>query len=152
MNSVNVSDNEIRSRFGILVDKTARAMMKSIHHALNGKGYDVTPEQFVILVALWEKNGQSQRELADILEKDKTTLTRVLDNMEKRGLVIRCHDDADRRIRKITLTAKGKDFEKKLMGLVMDGILKATGGITGEDLHACNLVLEKICDTILKSG
>ena len=56
---------------------------------LRHAGYDVTCEQWSVLVNLGKKNGQSQQELAGLICKDKTSVTRLIDNMEKHSLVVR---------------------------------------------------------------
>ena len=71
------------------------------------KAVDLTYAQFGTLAAVAEKGGRSQRELADRLETDPNTLMVVCDSLQRKGLVERRADPTDRRIWRISLTAKG---------------------------------------------
>ena len=81
----------------------------------------VTIEQFTILTILFYENGLSQQEIANRVNRDKTTITRILNNMEKNDLVVRIPDKSDKRINYIHSTHKGKAHQHELAS--------ATGGI-----------------------
>ena len=66
----------------------------------------------MIMLLLWKENGQFQQQLADGSYKDKTTLTRQIDGLEKRNLIVRVPDKIDRRQKRGYLTNKGKRFEQ----------------------------------------
>ncbi|EEO36263.1 MULTISPECIES: MarR family winged helix-turn-helix transcriptional regulator [Fusobacterium] len=53
------------------------------------KDFDITPEQFVVLVKLSEENGISQMELANRLDKDKNNVKAMVDNLSKKGYLIK---------------------------------------------------------------
>lgn len=72
----------------------------------------ITAEQFSVLVVLWYKDGISQKEIAEQLSRDKTTITRVLMNMKKHKLIRQVTDAADNRSNLVYLTAKGKACSK----------------------------------------
>lgn len=59
------------------------------------------------------KDGVTQQELCNATFKDKPSMTRLIDNMEKQHLVIRVPDKKDRRTNKIHLTENGKNWKKK---------------------------------------
>ncbi|WP_276481922.1 MarR family winged helix-turn-helix transcriptional regulator [Paraflavitalea pollutisoli] len=73
---------------------------------------DITAEQFSILVALWYRDGMSQKEISEQLNRDKTTITRVLINMKKNKLIRQVTDANDNRSNLIYLTAKGKAIQQ----------------------------------------
>ena len=73
---------------------------------------DITAEQFSILVVLWYRDGVSQKEISEQLNRDKTTITRVLINMKKNKLIKQVTDAADNRSNLVYLTAKGKEVQK----------------------------------------
>ena len=76
---------------------------------------DVTPEQWVVLFRLYEREGLTQSELGDRTVKDKTTVTRILDRLEKKGLLYRRRDTRDRRSQRIYLTESGTSVLGALM-------------------------------------
>ena len=53
------------------------------------KEFNITPEQFVVLVKLSEENGISQMELANRLDKDKNNVKAMVDNLSKKGYLIK---------------------------------------------------------------
>src|SRR3954468_23146823 len=80
-----------------------------------GHGLELTPEQWIVLVQLWEKDGQSQSALSERTLRDRPTMSRILDTMEKSGLVERRVDEHDARSRLVRLTRTGKGLQEKLV-------------------------------------
>ena len=72
----------------------------------------LTYEMHQVMLCLWTKDGIRQQDLADKTLKDKTSLTYLIDNLNKRGLVTRMEDKNDRRSKLIFLTNKGKELGK----------------------------------------
>ena len=64
-----------------LLDKTARAQLCHLQNIFTKANHDITVEQWMILLLLWKENGQFQQQLADVMCKDKTTLTRQIDGL-----------------------------------------------------------------------
>ncbi len=71
--------------------------------------YGITPSQFYVLSMVWEKDGVKFKDLAKSLEMDGSTLTSILDRMERLELVERRADPEDRRSLLVFLKEKGKD-------------------------------------------
>src|SRR5688572_15254749 len=86
------------------IQRTARLLRLHLIKFLQDAGTDITPEQWFILFRLHENEGQSQGELADKDLQDHPNITRMLDMLEKRQLVIRTADPQDRRKFLIFLT------------------------------------------------
>jgi DNA-binding MarR family transcriptional regulator len=81
--------------------------------------FDLTPSQADALRNLGAP--RSQRELAGCLAFDASSVTDIVDRLEERGLVERQVDPADRRIRRIVVTPKGRAFQTKLWTRMLDG-------------------------------
>ncbi len=75
---------------------------------------DVTYEMVQVLGALWREEELNQQEIADSVQKSKASVTPLIDNLCKRGLVQRIPDPLDRRNNKISVTDKGKEYQEKL--------------------------------------
>ena len=111
---------------------------------LSGTGLEITAEQWHILILLRHRNGQTQKELARRLYKDKTTIAKLVAGMESSGMVDRKPGLKDRREKKVFLTEKGVE--------VMDGVTatvqKVTGlveaGIDGKERALCRDVLRRV--------
>jgi DNA-binding MarR family transcriptional regulator len=79
------------------------------------KEYDITPEQWVIVRAIFESNTQlSQKELAIKSQKDQNTVTAIIDKLEKKGYVERVKSEEDKRVFNIILKEKIKENIKIL--------------------------------------
>ena len=68
----------------------------------------ILPGQFPALLALWQQDGQTQRELVDKLDVEQATMANTLNRMERDGLIIRKEHPNDGRARVIHLTKKAK--------------------------------------------
>ena len=101
-----------------LIKRTSRAFMRRLNHNFSEAGHDITGEQWRLLTRLWCKDGQRQQDLADVVHKDKTSITRLIDSMEKHDLVVRIPDRMDRRQKLIYLTDKGKRLREESMQVV----------------------------------
>ena len=115
---------------------------------LRKSGVDLTPEQFLLIDLLWNEGPMSQQTMADAMMKDKNSITKLVDALEKKGLVVRCRDMEDRRSNILTLTQKAQDmkFGAKEFGIAMlEDTLK---GISEEELQAFLITLGKLCDNI----
>ena len=78
---------------------------------LQSNGLDITIEQWRILFYLWKEDGINQQELAKRSKKEKSTITRQIDILEKKGLIIRRSQSSDKRNKQIFLTQQGKLIE-----------------------------------------
>ena len=105
---------------GFLVNRAAIRLKNELGKAFKAHGFHITPEQWGVLNCLWEKDGQTQTEIAGIILKDKTNLTRMLDIMEREKLVERRPHEKDRRSYRIYLTPKGKKLKESLIPIAME--------------------------------
>jgi len=80
---------------GFNLTKTANAMRNRFNTFL--KPYGLTSEQYIILKAIKENPDITQTQLAEILEKEKTTLSRMLDTLIKNGFILKQTPANDRR-------------------------------------------------------
>ncbi len=141
-------DLDLGQSLFFLIKRTSRAFMRRLNRSFAEAGHDVTGEQWRTLTSLWYKDGRRQQDLADVVHKDKTSITRLLDGMEKRDLVVRIPDRLDRRQKLIYLTDKGKRLREELMQIVQRTSLGAQQGIEPEHLDVFTDVLAKIRENL----
>jgi DNA-binding MarR family transcriptional regulator len=108
------------------------------------KAYDVTPEQWVLLHRLWEKDGLSQKELAAQIVKDQPNTTRILDKLGQKGLIRRANNADDRRAFVISLTDAGRELVSILFPLVQEVRENACRGVSDEEIALLKSLLNKI--------
>jgi DNA-binding MarR family transcriptional regulator len=141
----------LESSLGYLINRASRAIRKVFNARLEAGNYPVTGEQWAVLVHLWERDGRPQFELADVLGKDKTTMTRFIDGLEKRNLVVRIADQQDRRQNRVYLTPLGKSLEAPTKAVALDVLNTATADVSGEDMAACKRALDRIYETLMEN-
>jgi len=110
----------------------------------------LTREQWSILAVLWKNDGCSQQVLAEATYRDKPSITRLIDNLEKEGYVERKADKNDRRLNLIFLTQKGRDIEIPMMKIVNETIDIATTNLTEEQILNIRDSFQLIFDNINK--
>lgn len=94
----------------------------------------LTPEQFLLIDILWNQGAMSQQKLADTMQKDKNSITKLVDALEKKDLIVRQKDQSDRRSNTLILTEKAQAMKSgaKEKGITMlDNMLS---GISEEEL------------------
>jgi len=109
---------------------------------------DISFELVEILAYLWRKDGVNQQEIADIIFKDKSSTTYLIDNLVKRNLVKREKDGKDRRNKLIYLTAEGKQLQQQFYPLVIEMFEKATQGIQAAAMERALLLMNKMNDNL----
>ncbi|MGO9566565.1 MAG: MarR family winged helix-turn-helix transcriptional regulator [Desulfomonilaceae bacterium] len=137
---------------GFLIYKTATMMKAELSRAFHTAGFAITPEQWAVLSRLWESEGESQTVLAERTAKDRHNITRILDLLEKNGLVRREPDPEDRRYRRIFLTDEGKDLKGKLTPIVKKHLSRAFSGLDREDVDQLTRIHEHIVENLGESA
>ncbi|HQU71466.1 MAG TPA: MarR family transcriptional regulator [Calditrichia bacterium] len=109
---------DMHQSLGFLINRTGRRLGHALRTVFQENGFDITPAQWGVLCFLANRDGVNQQELAEISSRDKTTLARVIKGMEKRGLIARVPDKADRRQNHLFLTREGAKLRDALVPLV----------------------------------
>jgi len=135
---------DIEGSFDSVVRRADMALINRLNQNFRAAGFDITTEQYRVLVNLWNKDGQNQQELAEATRKNKTSMTRLINGLEKRNLVVRVPAREDQRNKLIYLTQKGKKLPFDLTKLAKKTLIEAQQGISAEDIEACNQVLLKV--------
>ncbi len=140
--------NTVDESLGFLIQRTSRLIRKYLNKELTRKGYSLTGEQYDVLFHLWHQDEQHQHDLAKMLCKDKTTITRLIKGIESLNLVKRASNKEDKRKKLVCLTASGKAVVKDLASLAQAVFEKAQKGISSSDIAVCKEVLTQISETI----
>lgn len=133
----------LNESLGHLASAASRAVLKRINIELARNGYPITSEQFSALVHIWDQNGQPQYQLVEALNKDKTTLARLMANLESLELIVRIAGNVDGREKNIFLTDKGRDMMSKVSDMVQEILDEGQKGISEKELIVCKNVLRK---------
>ncbi len=121
-----------------------RILHKRVTAIFSQKGFGVTVEQFGVLVLLWYQEGINQKDIALQLNRDKTTITRIINNMIKGNLVVKVPDQLDGRGKLIFLTQKGKALQMDMIESSGTVYYQAMNDISDEEISSCLKVLWKM--------
>ena len=119
---------------------------------LNENNINLTPEQFLVMDWLWKEQSISQQRIAELIQKDKNSVTKFIDSLEKKNLVFRTVDKVDRRINKIELTKEGADLESLATIVAIDFMNDVVKGIDEKDLKTFVRVLLQMRENMEGGG
>ena len=135
---------------GVLVNILNCKMKKYIASVFKNEGINLTAEQFLVMDTLWNQGEMTQQNIAYIIQKDKNSVTQFIDNLEKKGLVQRVVDSADRRVNNIKLSKAGLEMKDNTKKVAIEAVNAILDGISEEELKTFVNVLNKSCQNIEK--
>ena len=112
--------------------------------AFKAAGFAITPEQWAVMVRLWQSEGRSQTEIANLTFRDRASVTRIIDALEVMGYCERRADPSDRRAKRVFLTEEGRRVESDLTPIVAAFVEKAYAGISMEERANLNALMQKV--------
>ena len=130
---------------GMASTAVARRLQKNFRLA----GLEITIEQWSVLYHLWKQDGLSQQELCNRTFRDKPSITRLLDNLEKQKLVKRIPSKDDRRINLVCLTEPAKLLQDKTIELANQTMDEALIGVNKNEIEIVKQVFQKVYDNLL---
>ena len=104
----------------------------------------LTPEQFLFLDLLWNNGPMSQQELANMMQKDKNSVTKLADALEKKEMIIREKDPDDKRANRLVLTEKAQALKSEAKEKGVSMLDRMLDGISEEELRAFLDTLSKM--------
>lgn len=104
----------------------------------------LTLSQFGVLEALWHLGPLCQRDLGVKILKSSGNMTMVIDNLEKRGLVVRRQSSEDRRVTEVHLTALGRKLIADIFPRHAEQIATAMGRLTAAEQKQLGSLCRKL--------
>jgi DNA-binding MarR family transcriptional regulator len=134
--------------YSFVTGKASTAIARRLQKKFNTAGLNLTIEQWSVLYHLWKEDGISQQELCNATFRDKPSITRLVDNLEKLQLVRRVASENDRRINKIHLTKQALKLQEQTMELAEETLNDALSGVPANHINLCKEVLQKVYDNL----
>jgi DNA-binding MarR family transcriptional regulator len=134
--------------YSFITGKASTAIARRLQRKINQAGLNITIEQWSVLYHLWKNEGQSQQQLCNATFRDKPSITRLVDNLEKLNLVKRVASDTDRRINLIYLTRQGQKLEEQTMQLADETLNEALEKVPAYKIDVCKEVLQIVYDNL----
>ena len=140
--------SEVTVAFNRKLLQVNNAYRQFIQCKLKQHNVDLTFEMLQVMGCLWTEDNINQQEIANITVKDKASMTYLIDNLTKRGLVSRLEDTNDRRNKLVVLTEKGRSLKSKIQPVIDE-----MHEITGKNVDVARLkefitILDKIEDNL----
>lgn len=123
-----VENVDFEKSIGPWMGKTVKMVDYHMHELFQKENLDISKEQMIVLKKLHEHGSLNQNRLASMTFRDKSSLTRLLSNMERKGYIIKKQSVEDKRIKEVVLTKEGsiifektKPIIKKVIALMENG-------------------------------
>ncbi|WP_429842936.1 MarR family winged helix-turn-helix transcriptional regulator [Brevibacillus sp. FIR094] len=137
---------ELFNLTGFLLHRTDMKMTNYFKKRL--KQLEITPEQWGILSVMDGERAITQKELSDAIDRDQTTVVRMIYSLEKKGIVIRTLNDADRRSHNLLLSDKGMELKSKLIPVVTEAHTHVTQNLTDVEIAELHALLDKLYQVV----
>jgi DNA-binding MarR family transcriptional regulator len=143
-------DNQFKKGelYSFITGKASTAIARNLQKKFAAAGLKITIEQWSVLYHLWKEDGKSQQELCVATFRDKPSITRLVDNLEKQQLVRRVASDQDRRINLIYVTRQAHKLQEETMQLAEATLNEALQGVPPERIDICKEVLQVVYDNL----
>ena len=136
--------------YSFITGKASTAIARRLQKNFKEADIDITIEQWSVLYHLWKEDGQSQQQLCAATFRDKPSITRLVDNLEKAKLVKRVASKNDRRSNLIFLTNDAKNLEQKTMEVANRTLNESLEGVSNEQIETAKVVLQMVYDNLAK--
>ena len=123
----------LNREFAFILNDVARMLRTYADH--KAAQFGITRAQWVVLVRLDRSEGLKQSELAEVLDLQPISLTRLLDKLAECGLIERRPDPVDRRAKRLFLTPAARPLLEKLGDLGEELMATALAGVPGDSVE-----------------
>lgn len=134
--------------YSFITGKASTAIGRRLQKNFKQANVEITIEQWSVLYHLWKTDGLSQQELCAATFRDKPSITRLVDNLEKLKLVKRNASKEDRRKNMIVLTPVGKEMEERCMEIANLTLNEALQGVTNGQIEIAKEVLQMVYENL----
>ncbi|MBR5855954.1 MAG: MarR family transcriptional regulator [Bacteroidales bacterium] len=134
----------LNKQVGVFLNLVHNRFKQYISAFFQDEGYNITPEQFLVMDTLWGRGSMSQQQIADTILKDKNSVVKLVDGLEKKNLVKRVSNSMDRRQNLIELTPHAKEIQDHVTDIAMSAVDLIIKDIPENELHIFIKVLAKM--------
>ena len=135
-------ENEIT--LGMLIGQVHRLSTKRFVQNSHTHGLEISLDQWLVLGPVWKNDGISQKDISEYCGKDKTSVTKIIDTLEKKNLVVRVTDQLDHRVKRVVLSQKGRELFLSAIPVMAQTRDELRSGISDKEIEALKSILNKI--------
>ena len=129
--------------------RTSFVLRHAVQEAFRTASLDATPAEWGLLNVLSHADDQRVGDIASMTRHDRTTITRVIDGLVRRGLVERARDPSDRRAVRVRRTRAGRALHARLVPVVQDVIESAFAGVSAAERKTLFATLARVHDNLV---
>jgi len=145
-----MSNNQFKKGelYSFITGKASTAIARRLQKNFKQHNVDITIEQWSVLYHLWKEDGMSQQQLCDATFRDKPSITRLVDNLEKLKLVKRVASKDDRRINLIYLTKEAQLLQEQTLEIANQTLNEALDGVSNGQIEIAKEVLQVVYENL----
>ena len=150
---IDIHKSDFNKTIAPWIGKTAKMMNVYISDVFHQNNITITKQQWIVLKILFESpEGIIQSKLAFITDRNKASLTRLINGMEKNKLVSRIQSKEDSRKNIVFNTQNGNELFLKTKPIMLKSISKAQEGISNAEMNAFIQIMKKIQKNLLNQS
>lgn len=134
--------------YSFITGVASTAIARRLQKKFNQADLSLTIEQWSVLYHLWKEDGISQQDLCKATFRDKPSMTRLVDNLEKAGMVKRIPSRSDRRKNLIYLTDRAKEMQDTCYSFAEETVEEALSGVSQDKIEVCKEVLKVVYENL----
>jgi DNA-binding MarR family transcriptional regulator len=130
------------------INRLSFMLRTEVQQRLEDAGHDLAAEEWALLMVLWRDGPLPMGRLAAVTLRDRTTVTRLVDRLVAKSLLLRSQDREDRRQVIVALSDLGRSIQASVVGAVAPLVAKATEGVAPKDVEKVLSVLRKMTENM----
>jgi DNA-binding MarR family transcriptional regulator len=138
----------LNKQVGVFLNLVHNKFKQYVSSIFQSQGFNITPEQFLVMDTLWDEGVLSQQQIADIIIKDKNSVVKLIDGLEEKKLVKRIPNSKDRRQNLIQVTTYAKSIQQEVTELAMEAVNLIIKGIPKKQMYDFIQVLSQMASNM----
>ncbi len=143
---------EYESKIQHWVNRLSFLLRSELQKRFRAEGYDLSAEEWALLMVLWRKGPQQMGPLAATTLRDRTTVTRLVDRLVRKNYLKRTSKTGDRRQVIVDVTARGNEIHDQILAIVHALIADSSRGISQGDAQITLGVLSRMAKNLDESA
>ncbi len=131
---------------GYLANQMARLFAQALREAIGPLG--IEPGQFPTLLALWEEDGLTQKQLVERTDVEQATMANTLGRMERSGLIRRSRHPTDARAQIVHLTTKASGLMDEAISGALSVNERALARLSAAERKTFLALMQRVIDTL----
>ena len=136
--------------FGRWIGISAHRLSHLMTKTMQKEGFEVTHEQLVLLFIISRQKGINQKELAQKLDRDKTSIARSVSKLEKTHKIVRVQTGDDKRINNLFLTKEGTQLLEDIYPVIKNIRNELKSGFSEEEINKVVSFLKKLTEKVVE--